>query len=104
MTIIIGAEIRIEPSDMPKIREFAAVMVEKTTTLEPDTCIKYSFSEDFNEPGLVRIFEVWTSDEALAEHFKTPHMAEFQKGMAGITVKGVVANRYEVGKYGPLRP
>ncbi|MGE0668257.1 MAG: putative quinol monooxygenase [Sphingomonadales bacterium] len=103
MTIAIGAEIRIEPEDMPKIREFASIMVEKTNTLEPDTCIVYSFAEDFNEPGLVRIFEVWTSDEALAEHFKTQHMADFQKGMAGIRVKGVVANRYEIASYGPLQ-
>ena len=103
MTIIIGAEIRIEPSDMPKIREFASVMVDRTTTLEKDTCITYSFAEDFNEPGLVRIFEVWESDEALAEHFKTQHMADFQKGMAGITVKGVKAVRYEVSSYGDLK-
>lgn len=103
MAIIIGAEIRIEPEDMPKIREFAAVMVEKTTTLEKGPCITYSFAEDFNEPGLVRIFEVWESDEALAEHFKTPHMADFQKGMAGIRVKGMVANRYAISSYGPLR-
>ncbi|MBI1182314.1 MAG: hypothetical protein GC201_17370 [Alphaproteobacteria bacterium] len=103
MTIIIGAEIRIEPEDMPKIRQFASVMVEKTVTLEKDTCISYAFSEDFNDPGLVRIFEVWESDAALAEHFKTQHMADFQEGMKGIRVKGVTANRYEVGSYGPLQ-
>jgi quinol monooxygenase YgiN len=103
MTIIIGAEIRIDPADMPKIREFAAVMVDKTVTLEKDTCIAYSFAEDFNEPGLVRIFEVWQSDEALAEHFKTQHMADFQEGMKSITVKDVKATRYEVGDYGPLQ-
>ncbi len=103
MAIIIGAEIRIEPEDMPKLREFASVMVEKTNRLEPDTCITYSFAEDFNEPGLVRIFEVWESDEALAEHFKTQHMADFQKGMAGIRVKGVTANRYAISSYGPLQ-
>jgi quinol monooxygenase YgiN len=103
MAIIIGAEIRIEPEDMPKIREFAAVMVDKTNTLEKGPCITYSFAEDFNEPGLVRIFEVWESDAALAEHFKTQHMADFQKGMAGVRVKGMVANRYVIDSYGPLQ-
>jgi quinol monooxygenase YgiN len=103
MTIIIGAEIRIDPADMPKIRDAATVMVEKTVTLEKDTCIAYSFAEDFSEKGLVRIFEVWESDEALAEHFKTQHMADFQAAMKTIAVKEVKANRYEVGSYGPLQ-
>ncbi len=103
MAIIISAELRIDPKDLPKIREFAAVMVEKTNTLEKGPCITYAFSEDFNEPGLVRAFEVWESDEALAEHFKTQHMADFQEGMKGITVKSVSAMRYELGSYGKFR-
>jgi quinol monooxygenase YgiN len=104
MAIVISAEIRVAPEDLPKIRAFAAVMVEKTNTLEKGPCIAYAFSEDFNEPGLVRAFEVWESDEALAAHFRTPHMADFQQAMKGITVLGVEAMRYELGAYGPFRP
>ena len=43
-------------------------------TLAEPGCRAYSYAEDVAEPGLFRVTELWDSREALAVHFRTPHM------------------------------
>ena len=43
-------------------------------TLAEPGCRAYSYAEDVAEPGLFRVTELWDSREALAAHFRTPHM------------------------------
>ena len=94
--LCIGAEIRIPPENMDKMAELANKMVEET--LKEEECVVYAFSADFGEPGLVRIFEVWKSQEGLDAHFATPHMAEFQAGMVALNPMGTIANKYMVSE------
>jgi quinol monooxygenase YgiN len=92
--LVIGAEIRIPEENMEAMAELARTMVEET--MKEEECVTYAFSQDFSEPGLVRIFEVWKSQEGLDAHFATPHMAAFQQGMVALSPKGTIANKYEV--------
>jgi len=92
--LVIGAQIRLLEENMEAIAELCRTMV--TETLKEEACISYAFSSDFCEPGLVRIFEVWKSQEGLEAHFATPHMAAFQTGMKALSPQGTVANKYEV--------
>ena len=99
--LVIAGHIRIDP----KRREDAvraAVEVQGATRREAG-CISYTFSADLAEPGLFRIFEEWESPEALGAHFRTPHMAKFQAAVAGLGVKELKIQRYEVASVGPLR-
>ncbi|AKH42291.1 Antibiotic biosynthesis monooxygenase [Croceibacterium atlanticum] len=41
-------------------------------------CHAYSYAEDVAEPGLFRVMEMWDDREALAAHFQTGHMREWQ--------------------------
>ena len=94
--LVIGAEIRIPEENMEAMADLCRTMVEETVK-EP-ACITYAFSQDFSEPGLVRIFEAWESQEGLDAHFATPHMAAFQQGMAALSPKGTIANKYMVSE------
>lgn len=65
-------------------------------TLKEPGCHEYAFSVDLSNPNLVRIFEKWEDQAALDNHFTTPHMAEFQAGLANAEVKGVEAKIYDI--------
>ncbi|HEY0959594.1 MAG TPA: putative quinol monooxygenase [Novosphingobium sp.] len=56
-------------------------------------CLAYAYAEDVIEPGLFRVSEAWTSREALAAHFDTPHMKEWLRERAemGLTDRDVIA-------------
>lgn len=99
--LVIAGEIRIDPDQRERARSAASEMMEATRR-EPG-CGAYVFSFDFDDPGLVHLFEQWDSAEALTAHFATPHMARFQEAIAGV-VRGSTLQRYEVSSVGPLRP
>ena len=60
-------------------------------------CVAYAYAEDVIEPGLLRVNEAWTDRAALAAHFETPHMKQWQRQRAelGMTERRVTA--YEIG-------
>ncbi len=65
-------------------------------------CIDYALTVDANDPGTIRIFEKWQSDEALAEHFQTPHMAAFQEALGSVDVKSMDVKVYTVTDERPI--
>ncbi len=40
-----------------------------------DGCLDYSYAEDVQVPGLIRVFEVWRDQAAIDAHVKANHMA-----------------------------
>ncbi|WP_419918777.1 putative quinol monooxygenase [Candidatus Poriferisocius sp.] len=62
--------------------------------------LDYCFS--VQEPGRIRIFECWESEEALAEHFKAPHMASFGATIGDLGLTGMDLQKYQVSSVGPL--
>jgi quinol monooxygenase YgiN len=100
--IVIAGHVALDPAGRePAIAAARAMMAE--TRREPG-CISYAFSADLEDPGRFRIFEEWESDEALAAHFASPHMARFREAVGGLGVREMAVQRYEVAKVGPLRP
>ena len=99
--IVIAGEIEIDPTHRDTAVAAAVRMMQATR--QESGCISYTFSADLVDPGLFRIFEEWESQEALHAHFAAPHMAEFQKAIAGLGVRGMAIQRYEVSSVGPLR-
>jgi quinol monooxygenase YgiN len=45
-------------------------------------CLGYSFSVELSNPSIVHVTEKWVDAEALQAHFKSAHMAEFQRKVA----------------------
>jgi quinol monooxygenase YgiN len=99
--LVIAGFIRIDPTKRPSA-EAAVLEVMQATRREPG-CRTYVISADLAEPGLFHLFEEWESAEALAAHFKAPHMAVFQRAVAGFGVKEMKVQRYDVSSVGPVR-
>ena len=57
------------------------------TRAEPG-CIQYAFAFDVLDDHLVRIFEVFQDDAAVAAHRASPHMAVWRGKMAELGVHG----------------
>jgi quinol monooxygenase YgiN len=65
-------------------------------------CNRYHFAFDVEDPNLVHVIEEWASAEALAAHFQSPHMAEFQKALPGMLAGAPEFKRYEVSSAGAM--
>ncbi len=65
-------------------------------------CLAYDYAEDVLEPGLFRVCEAWTDREALAAHFRQPHMARWreEREAMGLTERRITA--HEVTRSEPL--
>ncbi|MDH3211322.1 MAG: antibiotic biosynthesis monooxygenase [Myxococcales bacterium] len=98
--LVIAGHIRIDPSKR-EAAIAAAVDVMEATRREKG-CLAYTFSTDLHDEGLIHIFEEWDSQDALDAHFKSPHMATFQKAIPDLGVKEMKIRRYEVSSAGPL--
>jgi len=99
--IVIAGQVQLDPANRDAAIAAAREMMSETR--KEKGCISYTFSADLEDPGRFRIFEEWQDDAALAAHFKSPHMASFQKAVGGLGVREMTVQRYEVSKVGPLR-
>ena len=99
--LVIAGEIEIDPAQHDAAIAAATRVMEATS--KEAGCRAYVFSADLSARGRFRIFEEWESPEALAAHFRAPHMAEFQKAMGGLGVRRMDLARYEIASKGPLR-
>jgi quinol monooxygenase YgiN len=100
--IVIHASLLIDPAKSEAFVAAAKAMMAESHK-EPG-CHTYVFTRDLSEPGRFHIIEEWASDEALALHFKAPHMAVFQQAMGSVGVLEMKAERFVVSSKGPLRP
>lgn len=99
--LVIHASVLIDPAKTEAAVSAAKQMMAESRK-EPG-CHTYTFARDLSEPGRFYIIEEWASDEALALHFKAPHMAKFQQAMGGLGIKEMKAERFAVSSKGPLR-
>ena len=98
--IVIAGTIRIDPAK--KEAAAAAALEIMRETQEEEGNIAYAFSQDLADEGLIHVFEKWESQEALDFHFKTTHMAEFQKKMGEFGVQGMEIEKFEIASVGSL--
>lgn len=98
--LIIAGTLSVDPSDVDRLSEAAAVMMAETH--KEAGCQQYVFSVSVADPGAVQIFEVWDSAEHLEAHFATPHMAVFAEVMGSVTMTGRDLMRYEVASAEPM--
>jgi quinol monooxygenase YgiN len=94
MTLIVAGTVRVPPQNMDTWRSHAATMI--AATRAEDGCETYSFAEDAIEPGLIRVFEIWRDQDALAAHAASAHMATWRAAGAGLGVSDRRIAVYEV--------
>ncbi|MCA8901206.1 MAG: antibiotic biosynthesis monooxygenase [Hyphomonas sp.] len=74
--IVIEGSVRAAPDKIAAARDIMERTI-RASRAEPG-CIDYAYSIDVLDPGLVRVTERWESREALAAHFRMPHMADWR--------------------------
>ena len=84
--LLINGWRKLATGEFDKIQTAGEAMVK--TTNEEAGCLHYAFARDISDPDLIRISERWDSEEALAAHSASAHMAEFQKAMGTVKVEG----------------
>jgi quinol monooxygenase YgiN len=99
--LIIAGTFTIDPTKVDTAIADAIVMM-RATHQEPGN-LAYVFSVDPIDPAIIHLYEKWESEEALAAHSASPHMAEFRPKTAGWGIKAVDILKYEIASEGPLR-
>jgi quinol monooxygenase YgiN len=92
--IIVSGEIVIEAGAEEGVQDEVRTMVSETR--KEAGCINYSFALDMMDPTMVRIYECWESQEALAAHMQSPHMAAFRETIGKVGPKSVNVKFFDV--------
>jgi quinol monooxygenase YgiN len=90
--IIVSGIMTFKPSAHDHVVDRARVLTAET--LKEPGCRTYDFWADPDLPGRFRVFEEWESQEALTEHFATPHFAAFGQGVADGELISMDMHRY----------
>jgi quinol monooxygenase YgiN len=98
--IVVNAVITTTPEDIAAMKEAISTM--EVASRAESGCDDYTFSVELNNPQVLRITEKWHSLDALTEHMKTPHMAEFQQAMGAHPPTGMDLKFYEVKEIQPF--
>jgi quinol monooxygenase YgiN len=101
--LIVIARAEADPKDVAELRPALDAMMR--ATWEESGCISYSLSIEKEggegEPAVISIAERWADMDSLAGHFRAPHMAEFNRQVAG-RVRNLDVHLYEVARELPF--
>ncbi|MEM7271146.1 MAG: putative quinol monooxygenase [Pseudomonadota bacterium] len=92
--IVVTGVIEVDAEHVWPATTAAAKMVAETE--KEDGCITYRFYVDISNTSMFRVYEEWRDDDALAAHFRTPHMAEFQNALKGFRILRRELVKFEV--------
>lgn len=76
MTILITAVMDLDPAHAERIILEARPLIE--ASLAEPGCEAYSWALDPLTPGRIHVFERWTDEASLAEHFKVPNYLDMR--------------------------
>lgn len=92
--LVVAGTIVIDPARRSQAE--AAFEKMREATLKEPGCLAYQAYFDRRDPGVIFMFEKWESEEALAAHFGTSHMADFGGAMADFGVKETDIRKLQV--------
>ncbi|MBC2875023.1 MULTISPECIES: putative quinol monooxygenase [Streptomyces] len=91
MSLFVVAECLAAPGKEDRLRTALEAMIEPS--LEEPGCLAYRPYTDPNDPARMVIVEQWTGEEALAEHFTTPHFRHVAKVLEEILAEPLAIHR-----------
>ena len=94
MILVIGT-VRLPPEKLLAARADMLAMISASRAEEG--CLEYYYAEDVLEPGLIHVKEIWTSREALRDHFAAPHLSAWRSGVAKVANPDRKLELYEIG-------
>ena len=100
--IVVNGRLESTVENVAALKEALAAM--ENASRAEDGCDDYTFSVEINEPGIIRITERWRDLDALAAHFRSTHMAEFQQAMRAHPPTASSVTFFEATEVAPPRP
>ena len=97
MTIILAGTVRLPPERLADLRPHLRAQVEGSRA-EPG-CLDYALTEDPLDPGLIRVYEHFVDEEALAFHRASPHMAAWRAAWHGLGMGERRMSSFDVSAY-----
>lgn len=92
--LIVSGTISVDPADHDALVELTGPLV--AATLAEEGNVTYGFWAHPSTPGVFRVYEEWASQDALAGHMATEHMAAFLAAMATLTITGTELHQHDV--------
>ena len=92
--VIVAGTVRVPPENAEALRPHQDAML--AASRAEDGCITYAYAIDVQDPGLIRVFEVWRDQAAIDAHFKAPHMATWRAACAELGVFDRKLSLYDV--------
>lgn len=100
--IIVAGWMDYEPGDRDAMLQALVELGRRTREEEPG-CLDYAMTADPTDERRIRVYEHWTSPQALDEHFTTPHIKDFRAAVAGLTRVGVSLRAHTVASSRAMR-
>jgi quinol monooxygenase YgiN len=100
MSLIVAGTVRVPPENLEAFRPHMETMLAKSRA--EDGCLAYSYAVDVEDPGPIRVFEVWRDRAALDAHFAAPHLAEWRAAWPALGVSDRRLTLYDVAAQTPL--
>ncbi|GAA2262926.1 MULTISPECIES: putative quinol monooxygenase [Kitasatospora] len=89
--MILIAELTAAPGREDRLRTMLEGMIEPS--LDEPGCLGYQLLVDPNRPERMVVLEEWRDEEALQEHFATPHFQHASEVMDEVLVEPAVLRR-----------
>ncbi|MDK1346936.1 putative quinol monooxygenase [Streptomyces sp. 378] len=100
--LIVSGWMDYEPGDRDTVLAALVELGRRTREEEPG-CLDYAMTADPDDERRIRVYEHWTSRQALDEHFATPHIKDFRTAVAGLVRVGVSLAAHTVAASQPMR-
>lgn len=97
VTLILAGTIRIAPERLADLRPHLQAQVEGSRA--ELGCLDYALTEDSLDPGLIRVYEHFVDEAALAFHRASPHMAAWRLSCAELGVHDRNMASFDVSAY-----
>lgn len=98
--LIVAGEIRVRSGGRDRV--LAAVRPLVAATLLEDGCHTYAFTPDPDDDDLIRLYERWDDEAALAAHLASEHIAEWRTTSASLPILSADITKYTVSEGVPL--
>jgi quinol monooxygenase YgiN len=99
--ILVTAHVSVQP-DHRDLLQSILTEVQAASRLD-DGCEYYGYFESIDEPNVFSAIEVWRDQEALALHFKQPHVRKLVEALGKYSAARPDIRAHTVTASGPLR-
>lgn len=100
--VIVAGWMDYESGDRDTMLRHLVELGHRTREEEPG-CLDYAMTADPADERRIRVYERWASQQALDEHFTTPHIKDFRTAVAELARVGVSLDAFSVTAARPMR-